>query len=277
MRTEPSIPKKLTIGVFIYHYPDLETLYHLLKHLNERGVLGLKIILSATFCRKEPRVRQLFDEVQLPYQVLPGKVIKYFYWGCFRGMDAVLGISDPIGNDLPREHKRRHRYLVSLNLPSIYFQHGIVQENVNFFGNPLGWRLQKEKTDFYSTKAFLMEYPASTQWQYFTDSALARIEICGFLKKPCFPPKSIPSSINSQLSKYDVRLLICHSLHGSNFANEDVESFYSIIEKFANVNPQIGVIVRPHRGRRKKSTKRTIEYSRKNVEMYISCTNVMVH
>ena len=245
-----SSKRKPKLGIFIFGVPEFETLFHLLKRLNERGELGLKIILPSSLCRIEPRVPQLLNEAQLPYKVLPSKVIKYFYWSCFRGLDAVLGISDPF-IDYRRAHKRRNRYLVKLNLPSIYFQHGVVQAGLNR-GDTLNWGIQGEKTDFYSTKAFLMEYPSQSQQQYFTDSALARIEVSGFIKKPCFPPKLLPSSINSQLSKYDVRLLICHSLRSSDFTKEEIEPFYSMIEKFAIVNPKIGVIVRPHRGKRRK-------------------------
>ena len=245
-----SSTRKFTLGIFIFGVPEFETLFHLLKRLNERGELGLKIILPSSLCRIEPRVPQLLNESQLPYKVLSSKVIKYFYWGCFRGMDAVLGISDPF-IDYRRAHKRRNRYLVKLKLPSIYFQHGVIQVGLNR-GNTLNWDIKREKTDFYSTKVFLMEYPAHIQQQYFTDSALARIEVSGFIKKPCFSPKPLSSSIDSQLSKYDVRLLICHSLRTSDFTKEEIEHFYSMIEKFAIVNPQIGVIVRPHRGKRRK-------------------------
>ncbi len=261
-----SSTRKLTLGVFIFGVPEFETLFHLLKRLNERGELDLKLILPSSLCRIEPRVPLLLNEAQLPYKVLPSKVIKYFYWGCFRGLDGVLGISDPF-IDYRRAHKRRNRYIVKLNLPSIYFQHGVVQAGLNR-GDTLNWGVQREKTDFYSIKAFLMEYPAHTQQQFFTDSALARIEISGFIKKPCFAPKSPPSSVVAQLSKYDVRLLICHSLRSSDFTKKEIEPFYSMIENFAIDNPQIGIIVRPHRGKRRK---RYETYDRK---LKNKCSNV---
>ena len=266
MNMSTSSTRKFTLGVFIFGVPEFETLYHLLKRLNERGELGLNIILPSSLCRIEPRVPQLLNKAQLPYKVLPSKVIKYFYWSCFRGLDAVLGISDPF-IDYRRAHKRRNRHLVKLKLPSIYFQHGVVQAGLNR-GDTLNWGIQREKTDFYSIKAFLMEYPAHVQQQYFTDSALARIEVSGFIKKPCFPPKSLPSSIDSQLSKFDVRLLICHSLRSSDFTKEKIEPFYSMIEKFAIDNPQIGVIVRPHRGKRRKS------YEAHDRKLKKKCSNV---
>ena len=241
---------KPTVGVFLFGVPEFETLYHLLKRLHERGKLNLKIILPSSLCRREPRVLTLLNEAQLPHQVLHSKVIKYFYWGCFRGLNAELGISDPFMDDR-HAHKRRNRYLIKINLPTIFFQHGVIQYPLNS-GNPLHCSLLPEKIDFYSTAAFLMEYLTQTQQKYYTDSALARIEISGFIKKPCFPPKSLPSSTASQLSKYDTRLLICHSLRSNEFDKEEIQPFYSMLEKFANDNPQIGVIVRPHRGKRRK-------------------------
>lgn len=263
--------EKPTVGVFLYGVPEFETLYHLLKRLNERGELELKVILPSSLCRMEPRVPKLLNEAQLPHRVLPSKVIKYFYWGCFRGLNAELGLSDPF-LDTRRAHKRRNRYLVNLNIPSIYFQHGVIQGDLNR-GNPLTWGLKREQTDFYSTAAFLMEYPAQSQHKYFTDSALARIEISGFIKKSCFPPKALPPSIASQLSKYDVRLLICHTLRSYEYDEDVIQPFYSTIERFANDNPKIGVIVRPHRGKRRK---RYEAYDRK-LEKNTSNVHFMYH
>lgn len=254
------------LGVFIFGVPEFETLYHLLKRLKERGELEPKIILPSSLCRIEPRVPNLLDEAQLSYQILPSKVIKYFYWGCFRGLNAVLGISDPF-IDSRRAHRRRNRYLVKLKIPSIYFQHGVIQARLNR-GDTLSSDISRVQTHFYSAKAFLMEYPVQNEQQFFTDSALARVEVSGFIKKPCFPPKSLPSSIVSQLSKYDVKLLICHTLRSSDFAEEEIESFYSIIEKFAIDNPRVGVIVRPHRGKRRK------RYQAHDKNIKNTCSNV---
>ena len=253
------------LGVFLLGVPEFETLYHLLKHLKERGELELKIILPSSLCRIEPRVPKLLDEAQLPYQILPSKVIKYFYWGCFRGLNAVLGISDPFMDCRPA-HKRRNRHLVSLNIPNIYFQHGVIQGDLNC-GSPLTWGVPREQIDYYSTVAFLMEFPTLTQQEYFSASALARVEISGFIKKPCFVPKS-PPFVASQLLKYDTKLLICHSLRSSWFDDKDTQSFYSMIEEFASDNPQIGVIVRPHRGKRRK------RYEAHERKLEKKCSNV---
>ena len=242
--------RKLTLGAFLYGVPEFEALYPLLERLNERGELELKIILPSSLCRLEPRVPKLLNEAQLPYQMLYSKVIKYFYWGCFRGINALLSISDPF-MDNRRAHKRRNRYLINLNLPSIYVQHGVIQTDLNS-GNPITWGFPKKQTNFYSIAAFLMEYPNQTQQESFTESALSRVEVSGFIKKPCFPPKPLPSRIASQLSKYEVRLLICHTLRSNEFNEIEIQPFYSMIEKFATDNRNIGVIVRPHRGKRRK-------------------------
>lgn len=257
---------KRTLGVFLIGIPDFETLFPLLRRLKERGALELKIILPSSLCRFEPRILKLLNEAQLPYQVLHSKVIKYFCRGCFRDMDAVLGISDPF-MIYRRVHRRRLRYLVKLKIQSIYFQHGVIQTDLNC-GNPLDWGVPLEKIDYYSTAAFLMEFPAKSQQKYFTDSALSRIEVSGFIKKSCYPPKSLPPSISSQMSRYDVRLLICHSLHSNRFAEKEIDALYSIIEKFAMDNPSIGVIVRPHRGKRRK------RYEAHDRKLQKTCNNV---
>lgn len=267
--------RKRTLGALIFGFPTFETLYPLLKRLNERGKLELKVVVSSRLCRIEPRIPKLLSEAQLPYRTLSKTGYKYYYWGCFRDMDALLDISDPAPQeplerrliDPQRPHGRRNRYLVNLNLPVIFFQHGVIQGGLNS-SNPLNSGVKSEQTDFYSTSIFLMEYPAKSQQKYFSESALARIEVSGFIKKPCFPTKTLPSSITSKLSKYDVRLLICHSLRSSMFLEEQIRPFYSMIEQFANDNPQIGLIVRPHRGRRKR------RYEAYERDLNKKCSNV---
>ena len=258
---------KYTLGTFIFGVPEFETLYHLLKRLRERGNLELKIILPSRLCRIEPRVPMLLNEAQLPFFVQHSKVIKYFCRRYFRGMNYVVGISDPF-MDFRRSHKRRNRYMVKQNVPSIYFQHGVIQADLHRSSSTATPGFSKEKIDFYSKKAFLMELPTQTQQEFFTESALARIEISGFIKKACFPPKPLPLNIGSQLSKFDRRLLICHSLRSSDFVQEDIIHFYSMIEEFAIDNPKIGVIVRSHRGKRRK---RYEAYDRK---LESKCPNV---
>jgi len=265
------IKKKRTLGAFLIGIPDFDTLYPLLKRLNERGELELKIILPSSLCRIEPRIPKLLDEAQLPHQILHSKIIKYFCRKCFRDMDAVLGISDPF-MIYRRVHKRRLHYLEKLNLQSIYVQHGVIQTDLNC-GNPQSWGVPLEKINYYSVAVFLMEFPAQAQQQYFTNSALSRIEVSGFIKKSCYPPISLPSSITSQLSKYDARLLICHSLHSDRFAEKEINAFYSIIEKFSIDNPSIGVIVRPHRGKRR----RRYESHDRNLEKKCSNVHFMYH
>lgn len=258
--------KKLTLGVFLFGVPEFETLFHLLKRLQERGELELNITLPSSLCRIEPRVPELLNKAQIPYRVLYSKVIKYFYWGCFREMNAVLGIADPFMDSNPT-HRRRDRYLVKSNIPSIFIQHGVIQLDLNC-GERSSWNIPRKQTEFYSKAVFLMEYPIPTQQNFFTDSALSRIEVSGFIKKTCFPPKSPPASIASQLSKYDARLLICHALRSGYFTNEEIERFYSMIEEFAIGNPQIGIIIRPHRGKRRKL------YEAHDRELSRKCNNV---
>lgn len=261
-----SSTRKHTLGAFLYGVPEFETLFHLLKRLNERGKLKLNIVLPSSLCRLEPRVPNLLSEARLPNKVVHSKVIKYFYRNCFLDMNVLLAISDPY-MDSRRAHTRRNRYLVKLNLPSIYFQHGVIQTTLNC-GSPSDWGIPREKIDFYSGTAFLMEYPTQTQQKFFTDSALDRIDISGFIKKPCFPPKAPPTFIASQLSKYDVKLLICHTLRSSWFKDEEIQHFYSMIEKFAIDNPQIGIVIRPHRGKRRK------RYEAHDRKLDNKCSNV---
>ena len=245
---------KPSVGAFLFGLPEYETLFPFLQRLNERGNLEPKVFLPTSLCRSEPRTRKLLDDTQMTYRALPSKVIKYFYRGCFRELNAVVSLSDPF-LDQRRAHRRRNRYLVNLNLPNIYFQHGVVQPTINR-GSPLQWGYKSEKIDYYSTAVFHMVYPDETQRKYFSKTALSRIDATGFIKKPCFTPNPVQSIIADELSKYDVRLLICHSLHDNSIVSEEqYQPYYAMLKQFAKNNPQVGILLRSHRGRLRKGYK----------------------
>lgn len=251
---------KFTLGAYLSGLPEFETLFPLLKRLNERGELELKIFLSSKLCRIEPRAPKLLNELRMPYRLLNSNRMK------FRELNAVLLISDPY-MDNPRSHKKRNRYLVKSKLPSIYFQHGVIQSNVNCdFLSELDF--PKKQNDYYATTAFLMEYPSQIHQTYFSKSALASVDISGFIRKPCFTANSVQPRVAQQLSNYDTRILFCHALHTKSFTNEEIQTFHSTIYEFAKDNPRIGVIVRPHRGKRSRRCKpheRKIDRNCKNV------------
>ena len=258
---------KLSVGAFLFGLPEYETLFPFLRRLNERGIIEPKVFLPTSLCRTEPRARKLLDDAQMTYRALPSKVMKYFYWGCFRELNAVVSLSDPY-LDQQRAHRRRNRYLVNLNLPSIYFQHGVVQPNINR-GNPKQWGHTSEQIDYYSTAVFHMVYPEESQQKYFSDVALSRIEATGFIKQPCFTPSPMKSKLADQLSKFDLRLLICHSLHDNSIVSEEqYQPYYTTLKQFAINNPRIGILLRSHRGRLRKG------YKNYDQQIVNECSNV---
>ncbi len=249
-----------TLGVFIFGVPEFETLFHLLNRLNERGALDLKIYMTSSVFRIEPRALQLLKQARLQFRILPSKALKYLYWRHFHGMDAVLMLADP-QRDSRAAHRRRNNYMIHLELPTIFMQHGVLQAEINGC-------FPDEKIDFYSIAALLMEYPPENLHRHFSAAALARVKVSGFVKKRCFEPNPLSPDISGQLSKYDLRLLICHSLRSTMHGSDQIRPFYSMVEKFADAHPNIGVIVRPHRGKRRK------EYESYDRKLAKKCGNV---
>ena len=249
-----------TLGVFIFGVPEFETLFHILNRLNERRVLELKIYLTSSACRIEPRVPQLMKQAHLRFHKLPSKVLKYLYWNHFHNMDAILMLNDP-QRDNRAAHRRRNNHVIQLELPTIFLQHGVIQDEINI-------TFPHEPIDFYSSALLLMEHPPENLHRHFSKNALGRVKVSGFVKKRCFQPKPLSPDILGQLAKYDLRLLICHSLRSGLHASDQIPPFYSMVEKFADAHRNIGVIVRPHRGKRRKKYE---AYDRKLVN---KCENV---
>lgn len=246
-----------TLGVFIFGVPEFETFFHILNRLNERRALDLKIYLTSGVCRIEPRVLQLMKQAHLRFHKLPNKVLKHLYWSHFHGIDAVLTLDDP-RRDVRAAHRRRNNHIIQLEIPTIFLQHGVIQDEINasFPDDPI---------DFYSSALFLMEYPPENLHRHFTATALDRVKVSGFVKKRCFEPNPLSHDIARQLDKYDLRLLICHSLRSTLHASEQIPPFYSMVEKFSDAHSNIGVIVRPHRGKRRREYE---AYHRKLVNKY---------
>lgn len=246
-----------TLGVFIFGVPEFETFFHILNRLNERRALDLKIYLTSGVCRIEPRVLQLMKQAHLRFHKLPNKVLKHLYWSHFHGIDAVLTLDDP-RRDVRAAHRRRNNHIIQLEIPTIFLQHGVIQDEINasFPDDPI---------DFYSSALFLMEYPPENLHRHFTATALDRVKVSGFVKKRCFEPNPLSHDIARQLDKYDLRLLICHSIRSTLHASEQIPPFYSMVEKFSDAHSNIGVIVRPHRGKRRREYE---AYDRKLVNKY---------
>ncbi len=251
-----------TLGVFNFDVPEFETYFHLLNRLNERHELELKIYVTTRMCRAEPRVLQLYDEARIRVRKLPSKVMKYFSRGLFKGMDAVLVLSDPFLDRRP-PHRRRIQHMVDLNLPTIFLQHGVIQGYINDY-------FKSEQLDYYSAQIFVMEYPKKIHQSNFTEDTLARIKVSGFIKKPCFVPNPLKPSIANRLSNYGIRLLFCQSFRSTMHSRKKIPSFYLMIEQFANDNPHVAVIVRSHRGKRRK------EYADFDRKIAKKCTNVFL-
>jgi len=165
-------------------------------------------------------------------------------WSSLTDLTLTIGITDPYNDDY-MAHKKLNLHLIKNKLPTLFFQHGLIQVDVNN-GNPL------KKIDYYSDAIFLMDQPCQFQKKHYAEDSFNRLEYSGYIKKPCFTPNPIEKNIYAKLQSYESRVLICHSLRDeSRDSSEKFHSFYSMIRQFATRYPRVGIILRSHRGKRR--------------------------
>lgn len=232
------------VGAFLNGLPDFETLFPILARLATRPEVSLRVYATSSLIWGERRVRPCLAQAGISPIVRPNRLMKFASWyrRALDGLDAALVLSDPL-NDRTG-HGDRTRTMAELGLPTIYLQHGVIQTDLTF-------RAHDRPIDFHSDLIFLFE-PLDGDAAVFTPGVTDRMEVGGFYKAASLPPKPPPAAIAARLSRYRKRVLFCHSFrwHGR-YTDAQVDAFYGMVEAFCRANPDIAVIIRAHRGKRR--------------------------
>jgi hypothetical protein len=232
------------LGVFVNGIPDFENLYHLLRRLRARDRVDLRVFSTSGFRRLEPRARALFAQAQLRPVIRPNRLMKWRPWyrRALGGLDAALCLGDPLNDQSNHGHRTAH--MAEIGLPTIYLQHGVIQEDVTY-------RKHDRAIDFHSELIFLFEALGENR-AIFAPGVTNRMEVGGFFKKPSLQPKPPAAGFATELARYRQRLLFCHSFRwAGRYSSADIEAFYDMIETFARSHPDVAVIIRAHRGKRR--------------------------
>lgn len=255
IRTRPKL------GVFVNGIPDFENLYHLARRLKERKVVDLRVFATTGLLRLEPRTRALFAQARLDPVIRPNRLMKWKPWyrRALGDLDAVLSLGDPLNDQ--SNHGQRTAHMATINLPTIYLQHGVIQEDVTY-------RKHDRAVEFHSKLIFLFEALAENRAIFAPDVA-ERMEAGGFFKKPSLPPKPPATAFAAELARYRQRLLFCHSFRwAGRYSSADIDAFYAMIETFARSHPDVAIIIRAHRGKRRR------EYSEHDARLESAVGNV---
>jgi hypothetical protein len=232
------------LGVFVNGIPDFENLYHLLRRLKARDRVDLRVFSTTGLQRLEPRTRALFAQAQIHPVIRPNRLMKWRPWyrRALGGLDAALSLGDPLNDQSNHGHRTAH--MAAIGLPTIYLQHGVIQEDVTY-------RKHDRAVDFRAELIFLFEALGENR-AIFAPGVTDRMQVGGFFKKPSLQPKPPAAAFATELARYRQRLLFCHSFRwAGRYSGADIDAFYAMIETFARSHPDVAVIIRAHRGKRR--------------------------
>lgn len=249
------------LGAFLNGVPDVENLYPILAGLRDGGRVELDLFVTSGLWRREARVRKLLRGSGMAYRVRPNKLMKagVYYRRLLRGVDRLLVIGDPCHDE--SVFGARGRYIKDAGIPTIYMQHGVIQQHLTYSDDG-------SATEFHSDPVFLWEDPSCHDGILAPDVA-PRIRISGFTKKPVFELRRPPEALSRRLAGFRKRVLICHTFRGGGHDATQIEQAYGMIRAYCERNPDVAVIVRPHRGKVRSN------YSQHDRQLGRDCPNVL--
>ncbi len=243
--------------------PDAETLAPVLCRLGARRRVALSVIALDRLIRQQPGIGAAFAASGVPMRAASKLRMKTRDVLAILQADAVLSIADP-NYEIP---SRRHRawLLSAARRRAIFLQHGVYQLGVNAFPDPKPY-------DYASDPVLLWEAPGPLH-AGLSAATLARVRVAGFVKAPLWPAV-LPQdpALQKWMGAHAVRILLCHSFRwrGDRFGPRHVAGFFDMVARFATAHPDIGVMIRPHRGRDKAETRAGED------RLVATCPNIVV-
>lgn len=220
----------------------MEGFFHVLAALQTNDKVNLRVFVPSGYFRREPRALRLFEDARISPVVHSNTVLKRFHRWWFRGLDAIVAISDPLTDRTVYRH--RHTAAVAEELPIIFVQHSAVQGGLNF---PMPLYDAKE----YASSLILTYTPMDHMAYHFTPETMAKMRTVGFLKKYPLPLRQLEGELAEALSGFTKRVVICHSFRWSldRFDDDEHTRFFEMVEQSARTHPDILHILRPHRAK----------------------------
>ena len=251
--------ERRTLGAFISGDSEFQTFHGILNRLNQRGRLDLRVFAYRHFLRQQPYCKNFFEESSLRLIIRPKRIYKLFVRPWFKELDALLVIVDPTRDKI--KIRRRNKYLLAINLPTIFLQHGVIQSGVNYSQN-----LQAPPQEWHSSLIFFFE--KLTEFRpMFTEKTRSHIHQSGFIKRLHITPKA--SEYAEFLNEFERRVLFAHSFRiKDSYTSVEISNYFQMVKVFAIEHPKTAVIMRPHRGNNKSTHK---EY---DTDLQKTCPNV---
>lgn len=233
--------RKPVLLTYINGMPDFESLYPVLAVLAERGNVDVQTIIYSKLLRKEPRLEAAFQRLGHRPVAASKLRMKFLFGEPMRNADAVLGIADPFWDTTTR--KLRSKHVVRVGKPSIFLQHGAYQRGINA-------RWTAEPMRYYSNLLLFWE-PLGQNRELFDAQTVERVAPVGFTKEHVLPPKAVSPELATWLARYQKRIMICQSFRWGlgRFKKDHIDHFYDLVDALLRNHPDLGIIIRSHRGK----------------------------
>ena len=227
---------------FISHAPHFECCFPILAAVHKRGNAKVIPIVNRRLKKTDQELLTAFDKVGL-FPIFRSRFyIELLSIISMKRADAILSYGDPLA--MPKKIRVRDKYLVASKTPSIFAQHGLIQEGIN-----LDWT--HLRPDWYSSRILWWEDYIPDKTPFLSKDVGSRIRKVGFIKKNYMDAKQFPKELISFIKNFRQRLLVCTTIPGQKhrFDDANLAKTYEMFDQFCKRNPDVLLLMRPHRGK----------------------------
>ncbi|PIB24835.1 hypothetical protein BFP76_06610 [Amylibacter kogurei] len=244
-------PRKRLLCI-IAHEPLFEICYPILTRLKQRDNIDLDVVISSRLLRIDPRYHDIFREQGLSPTPMGRLRMELGMFRRIARADAVFSHGDLLAK--PSKHGFRDKFAARVGTKSIFIQHGLVQQRVNWPDEAM------PKVQYHSEKLLLWDKVNHWEHSFYDDDIMQKASVVGFPKKSLFPTRKFNETFMKFAQKFEHRLLICANFHEDFRLTEgDKNRFYKLLDDFCTRNPKTLVIYRPHRGRQNDAEKSAMD------------------
>ena len=235
--------KKKRLTCLIAHAPHLECCLPILDRVAARGHVGVDLVLNRRMLTTDPEISSVLENSAINTIVRSRSYIELFSYCSLRRADAVLSYGDPIA--LNNRFRLKDRYLLASKTPSIFVQHGLIQEGVNLDSDWVG-------TKWYADLILWWSEQTQTPPAFINDAIKTKAKVVGFIKKNLMPPCDFPTEFLKSIEKFEKRILVCTSIPRRNkrFTEDRLTQLYRMLDDYCRRHPEHLILLRPHRARK---------------------------
>ena len=235
--------EKKRLICLVAHAPQLESCLGILDRAAQRGNVAVDLILNRRLLSTNKGLSTLLSKSSINTTFCSRSYLELFSFWRLRQANAVLSYSDPLA--IKNKFRLKDHFLIASGTPSIFVQHGLLQEGVNLDSD---WLSQ----DWYADLALWWAETTGEPPAFINKTLKQKVKVVGFLKKNLIPPREFLPEVSDFLNKFKKKILVCTSIprHNKLFTAEDLTQLYQMLGEYCHRHPEHLVMLRPHRARK---------------------------